>query len=68
MTYYPERETAVIKPEEIETPERPKITGSYPKPDNVSQGTWDGYTNQQKKAAIATFNAIKLHADKHGGK
>jgi len=65
---YPDREKAMIEPDTIETPERPKITDGYAKPDNVAQGTWDGYTDQQKKAAIATFNAIKKHADKHGGK
>lgn len=71
---YPSREKAVIDPDLIETPEMPRIEtpeapaiDGYARPESIPQDLWDGWTDQQKKAAIATLKANKLHARRHGG-
>lgn len=71
---YPPREKAVIDTGAIETPEMPRIeppeapvVDGYIRPENIPVDLWDSWTDQQKKACIATMKANKIHAERHGG-
>jgi len=79
---YPKWEKAIMNNKIIETPEKPKKMKAseivevpkkenngddFPRPNAIDKEIWEGYTDAQKLASIATYKALKSHANKHGG-